>query len=201
MAPPPSSANITALLAEARGGDAGAARRLWDTVYPDLHRIAHRALARRRPGQTLRTTALVSEAYLKLAGGAAWEDRLHFYATAATAMRHILIDAARQRRRLKRGGGRKPVPLDEAVVVAEERAETLLALDEALTSLAAHDARLARVVEYRFFGGLTEAEVAGLLGVTDRTVRRDWRRARAWLAVALDDAPDPGADAPEADAP
>jgi len=189
----PSPEAITALLAEASAGDPAAHAQLWRSIYPDLHAIAHRALLRRRPGHTLQTTALVNEAYLKLVHHqqADWDGRLHFFAVAARAMRHILIDYARQRGRQKRGGGQAPVSLDEAVAVAEERADTLLALDEALTALAERDERLGRIVEYRFFGGMTEAEVARLLGVTDRTVRREWRKAKAWLAAALAEPPSP----------
>lgn len=182
-----SPGNITALLAEAGCGNEEARHALWQTVYADLRKIAHRELYRRRPGQTLQTTALVNETYLKLVDHtpAAWENRLHFFAIAATAMRHILIDYARQRHRQKRGGGQVPVALDEAVVVAHERAEVFLALDKALTQLATLNERWAQVVEYRFFGGMTETEVASLLGVSERTVRRDWRKAKAWLATAL----------------
>ena len=189
--------NITALLAEAGSGDEEARHVLWQSVYEDLRQIAHRELYRRRPGQTLQTTALVNEAYLKLVGQtpAGWENRLHFFAIAATAMRHILIDYARQRHRQKRGGGQAHIALDEAVVVARERAETFLALDKALTRLATLNERWAQVVEYRFFGGMTEAEIAHLFGVSERTVRRDWRKARAWLATAL---AEPDADAPRA---
>ncbi|GAB5536270.1 MAG: ECF-type sigma factor [Rubricoccaceae bacterium] len=180
------SDSITALLAEMGAGDDAAARALWESIYPDLREIAHQALLRRRPSDTLQTTALVHEAYLKLVRQPdGWDGRLHFFAVAAKAMRHILIDTARQRSRQKRGGGQRPVPMDAVALVAEERADVLLALDEALTRLSERDARMAQIVEYRFFGGLTEVEIAELMGVTDRTVRRDWRRARAWLAAAL----------------
>jgi RNA polymerase sigma factor (TIGR02999 family) len=183
----PSPKNITSLLAEARRGDEDARQALWQSVYEDLRQIAHRELYRRRSGQTLQTTALVNEAYLKLVDQTpeGWESRLQFFAVAAKAMRHILIDYARQRHRQKRGGGQAHVVLDEAVVVAQERAETFLALDKALTHLATLNERWAQVVEYRFFGGMTEAEMARLFGVSERTVRRDWRKAKAWLAHAL----------------
>ena len=187
--------NITSLLVEAGRGDEEARHALWQSVYEDLRQIAHRELYRRRPGQTLQTTALVNEAYLKLVDQtpAGWENRLHFFAVAARAMRHILIDYARQRHRQKRGGGQAHVALDEAVVVAHERAETFLALDKALTHLATLNERWAQIVEYRFFGGMTEAEMAQLFGVSERTVRRDWRKAKAWLATAL---AEPDASAP-----
>ena len=164
---------------------------LWQAIYPDLRRIAHHALRGQPRGHTLQTTALVNEAYLKLVDHQKddWSGRLHFFSVAAKAMRHILIDYARRNSRQKRGGGQSPVPIDEAVTVAVERGETLLALDEALTRLEARNERLAQVVEYRFFGGMTEEEVGRLLDVTARTVRRDWTKAKAWLAVALSDHP------------
>lgn len=192
MSHAPSSEDITALLANLEAGGSEAAEPLWRAIYPDLRRIAHHAL-RRRHGHSLETTALVNEAYLKLVNHQQedWTGRLHFLSVAAKAMRHILIDHARQRGRQKRGGGDGAVSLDEAVLVmAEERGNTLLALDEALTRLASRDERLAQVVEYRFFGGLTEEEIGKLLHVTERTVRRDWRKAKAWLALALSDSPD-----------
>ena len=191
VAAPPPSEDITALLVEVEAGGPDAAERLWQAVYPDLRRIAHHALRQRRSGHSLGTTALVNEAYLKLVPHQQddWFGRLHFFSVAAKAMRHILIDYARQRGRQKRGGGQDAVPLDEAVLAAEERSDTLLALDEALTRLESRDERLARVVEYRFFGGLTEEEIGHLLHVTERTVRRDWCKAKAWLALALSDPP------------
>jgi RNA polymerase sigma factor (TIGR02999 family) len=187
MAPTPSSEDITALLAGAGDGDEEAVNRLWELVYDDLRRIAHHELYRRRPGQTIHTTALVNEAYIRFVGqsNSEWHDRLHFFAFAAKAMRHILIDYARQQSRQKRGGGKGHLELDEAVLAAEQRADTFLALDEALGRLATLNERLAQVVEYRFFGGMTEEEIAQLYGVSDRTVRRDWRKAKAWLADAL----------------
>ncbi len=187
---PSSDRSITVLLGEARQGDEEAVERLWASVYGDLRRIAHRELYRRRPGhQTLQTTALVNEVYLKLVDQqqADWEDRVHFFAVAAKAMRHILIDYARKQSRQKRGGGQRPVSFEEDLVAAEERAETFLALDEALTHLAARDEHLAQLVEYRFFGGMMEKEIASLLGVSERTVRRDWRRAKIWLADTLEE--------------
>jgi len=155
-------------------------------AYDELRRIARREL-RHRPNDTLRTTALVHEAYLKLAGadGLAWRDRPHFLAVASVAMRHILIDQARERCAAKRGGDRRAVTLDEEGIAVDAQAESLLALDEALTRLAELEPRLARVVECRFFGGLTEDETAESLGVTARTVRRDWVKARGLLHRAL----------------
>jgi RNA polymerase sigma factor (TIGR02999 family) len=191
VAPAPTSGDITALLAEYQAGASDVAEPLWQAIYPDLRRIAHHALRRRPHGHALQTTALVNEAYLKLVDHQQgdWSGRLHFFSVAAKAMRHILIDYARRNSRQKRGGGEVPVPLDEALTVAAERGERLLALDEALTQLEARDERLAQVVEYRFFGGMTEEEVGQLLSVTARTVRRDWSKAKAWLAVALSEHP------------
>ena len=161
--------------------------RLMPIVYGELRAIAHRQLAMGGRGGTLATTALVHEAYIKLVdqSQAQWRDRTHFFAVAALAMRHVLVDQAKARRRLKRGGDQRHVSLDEENIGADDQAEALLELDEALTRLAAFDPRLARVVEYRFFGGLTEQEIAEAMGVTRRTVQRDWTKARALLHRAL----------------
>ena len=177
--------DVTGLLLAWRAGDGTALDRLFPLVYEELRRIAHRQLGRERSGHTLGTTALVHESYLKLVDQtrARWEDRAHFFAIAAGAMRRILVDYARRHRAAKRGGTR--VGLDDATLVADERADTLVALDEALTRLAEVDERLGRVVECRFFGGLSEEETAQALGVTARTVRRDWVKAKAWLHQAL----------------
>ena len=177
--------DITALLLAWRGGDHAAFDRLFPAVYEELRGIAHRQLRRERPDHTLGTTALVHEAYFKLVDQtrAQWEDRAHFFAVAASAMRRILVGYARRHRAVKRSG--KQVTLDDATLIADERADTLLALDEALAQLADVDERLARVVECRFFGGLTEEETAEALGVTARTVRRDWVKAKGWLYQAL----------------
>lgn len=179
--------DITAILLAWRAGDQNAADRLFPLVYEELRRIAHRQLGRERPDHTLSTTALVHEAYLKLVDQtrAQLADRAHFFAVAARAMRRILVDYARRYRALKRGGAPARVSLSDAVLVAEQRADTLVALDEALTRLAEVDERLSRVVECRFFGGLTEDETAEALAVTSRTVRRDWVKAKGWLSQAL----------------
>lgn len=183
---------ITRLLAAAREGDGEAMDRLMALVYDELHAMARRQLRNRRPGQTLTTTALVHEAYLKLVDhpGATWQDRSHFLSVAAIAMRHILVDSARRRVAKKRGGEGVKVPLDELHLSLEEpsadaRAVEVLALDRALTSLATLNERLSRLVELRFFGGLNEEETARVLGTSERTVRRDWRKARAFLYQAL----------------
>jgi RNA polymerase sigma-70 factor, ECF subfamily len=181
---------VTALLHEIRSGDessnARAIERLLPLVYDDLRRIAHRQLGRERDGHTVSTTALVHEAYLRLVDRhAGWEDRAQFLGVAAQAMRRVLVDYARQHRAAKRDGALQQVPLDDALLVVEERADSLLALDDALRRLARLDARQGRVVECRFFGGLTEDETAEVLGVTSRTVRRDWIKAKGWLHQEL----------------
>lgn len=180
---------ITRLLTDARRGDAAAAERVFELVYSELHRQAHLQLHRHGSSgaATLQTTALVHEAYLKLFDVAHLEieDRRHFFVLAARAMRQVLVDHFRRASAEKRGGSSKPLPLDDCEVPAEQRGEALLALDSALVKLAAVDERLGKVVEWKFFGGLTEIEIAGLLGVTDRTVRNDWQKARAWLANEL----------------
>jgi len=183
------SHEITGLIIEARRGSHDALDRLFPLVYEELRRMAHRVLLRERASHTLNTTALVHEAYLKLVDQdrANWNDRAHFLAIAATAMRRILVDYARRQKRLKRGGERRGVTLDDAMLVADERADTLLALDEALPSLGALNERLSRVVECRFFAGLTTEETAAALQVTTRTVERDWQKARAWLYARLQD--------------
>src|SRR5262249_34716264 len=149
--------------------------------------IAHRRLAARESGGTLVTTGLVHEAYLKLVdqSSAEWRDRAHFLALASVAMRHVLIDRAKARSRLKRGGVRRQGPLEDAISTAEDQAESLLEIDDALDRLAHIDPRLARVVECRFYGGLTEEEIAEALGVTVRTVERDWAKARLLLRHSL----------------
>jgi RNA polymerase sigma factor (TIGR02999 family) len=178
---------ITDLLTELRNGRFDVAGRLFPPVYAELRRIAHRTLGPHRAGETLATTALVHEAYLKLVDQtrAEWQDRAHFLAVASIAMRQILIDHARQHHALKRGGGQHPISLDEARVAVEGQAEGLLALDEALTRLSRLDERLGRVVECRFFGGLTEEETGEALGITSRTVRRDWVKAKGLLYAEL----------------
>lgn len=156
--------------------------------YQQLRAIAHRRLAARDPHGTLSTTALVHEAYLKLAdqSRAGWHDHAHFLALASLAMRHVLVDRARERHALKRGGVRQRVTLDDDTVSVDADADVVLQLDDAMDRLAAFDERLARVVECRFFGGLTEQETAATLGLTVRTVQRDWVKARVLLRRALD---------------
>lgn len=160
-------------------------------VYDELRRLARRHLRSERSGHTLRTTALVHEAYLRLAEqhNLLIDEQTRFFAAASTTMRRILVDHARRKRRLKRGGGKEPVPLDDiADLLSEEDCEELVALDDALNRLAGANPRAATIVENRFFGGLSLEETAELLGVSSRTVQRDWVAARAWLRkeVALD---------------
>jgi RNA polymerase sigma factor (TIGR02999 family) len=180
---------LVALRDHAPGARQDVLDRLAPLVYGELRKVAHRQLGAERAGHTLSTTALVHEAYLRLVDQtrAEWTDRAHFFAVAARAMRRILVDYARRHRALRRGGGWRPLSLesladgDAGAMAAAERADELMALDEALERLAALDERLSRVVECRFFAGLTEAETAEVLGVTPRTVARDWVKARGWL--------------------
>jgi len=157
-------------------------------AYQELRTIAHRRLAGSEPGGTLSTTALVHETYLKLVAhsGAGWKDAAHFLAVASLAMRHVIVDRARERATLKRGGAPRHVTLDEENASADDQAELALQLHEALERLAEWEPRLAKVVECRFFGGLTDAETAEALGVTVRTVQRDWVKARVLLRRALE---------------
>jgi RNA polymerase sigma factor (TIGR02999 family) len=175
---------VTELLDRSRAGDRAASGELFEVVYAELRQIADRFLAREGPGQTLQPTDMVHEAYLRLTGGAEprFENRAHFFGSAARAIRRILIDRARARRRQRRGGGERPLPLEAAAEVGVDGpALDVLALDDALERLAALDPDKARVVELRFFGGLSSEETAAALGTSPSTVARDWRFARAWL--------------------
>jgi RNA polymerase sigma factor (TIGR02999 family) len=180
------SGSITHVLRDA-GAEALAETGVFELVYGELRRIARRQLSREGVGHTLETTALVHEAYLRLVdqSRAQFADRAHFFAVAAQMMRRVLIDHARRFRAQKRGGDLRRVDLDRAEVPLEERADTLVALDDALTRLAALSPRLAQVVECRYFGGMTEEETAAALGITDRTVRRDWVKAKGWLYAEM----------------
>jgi len=176
------SDNLTALLVEWREGDEAALNRLMPLVYDQLRRIAHRYVQRERDGHTLQTSALINEAYLRLADQeVAWQNRSHFFAVTARVMRHILIDHARRRRYAKHGGEARQVPIEEASAMSLERAAELIALEEALDELAKLDQRKSRVVELRYFGGLSLEETAEVLDISLMTVRRDWRAAKAWL--------------------
>lgn len=189
---------ITRLLEAHREGDQSALQRLVPLVYRDLQQLARRQLKRGRFGPTLNTTSLVHEAYLKLADseGDGWEHRGHFFAVASMAMRQIVVDYARHSRAKKRGGGEVVGGLDGIDIAVEEQADELIALDRALDRLGALDARLPRIVECRFFTGLTAEETAEALGVSLRTVERDWKRARAWLRLELDSGRGRNADGP-----
>jgi len=180
--------DVTRLLEAARGGDARALDELYPLVYQDLRGVAHRALRGNRPGDTLNTTALVHEAYLKLHGASVFQpqDRRHFFAVAARAMRQIVVDHARGRAAQKRGGAYQRVDLDAATISSEDSGAALLALEDALRKLATLDGRLAQVVELRFFGGLSVEETADVLQIDPRTVKRDWRKARAVLYLTLE---------------
>lgn len=177
------STKVTGLLLAWRGGDADALQRLIPLVHEELRRIARRFMRKERAGHSFQSAALVNEAYLRLidAQSVDWQNRAHFFAITSNLMRRILVDLARQRQARKRGGSAERVVLDEALVAGPEGRDDLIALDEALTALASMDERKGKVVEMRFFGGLSEAEIAEALGVSRETVRRDWRLSRAWL--------------------
>jgi RNA polymerase sigma factor (TIGR02999 family) len=179
--------DVTGILRAIEKGDPQAAERLWPLVYDELRRLAGAQTARQGPGQTLGATALVHEAYLRLAGGRdkAFANRRHFFAAAAEAMRHSLVDTARRKGREKRGGGRRRKYPDLDSLHAGGPAEELLALHEALERLAAHDPLKAKLVELRFFAGLNLAQAAGCLGISPSTADRAWRYARAWLYNAM----------------
>jgi len=183
----PSPHEISELLVAWGGCDESALDRLMPLVYDELRRLAHRYMSHERPGHTLQTTALVNEAYLRLVNWreARWQNRAHFFAVAAQMMRRILVDFARDRQYLKRGGGALRVSLDKAASFTKSRSEDLVALDEALAALAEVDRRKGRVVEMRFFGGLSVKEVAEVLKVSEETVMRDWRLAKVWLLREL----------------
>jgi len=176
------SDETTRLLVELRAGDRSALDRLVPRLYDELHRIAHRELSR-RGDSLLRTTGLVHEAYLKLVDGkhVAAEDRAHFLALAATAMRHIVIDQARRLRARKRGGELQRIPLDDDVATSDQHIEEIIEIDDALKRLEHLDDRLRTVVECRVFAGLTVAETAAAMGMSPRSVDRTWKRAKAWL--------------------
>jgi RNA polymerase sigma factor (TIGR02999 family) len=185
---------VSGLLVAWRSRESDAEDRLFSAIYDDLRRVARHQLRAERDGHTLDTTALVHEAYFRLVDQTRtdWADRAQFFAIASRVMRRILVDHARRRRAAKRGGARVAVTLGAAdghdsltVSIADERADTLLAVDSALTRLAEQESRLARVVECRFFGGLTDAETGAVLGITERTVQRDWAKAKDWLYQEL----------------
>lgn len=179
--------DTTQLLVEARAGNGEAFDRLFAHLYHELRALAQHRLRAASAGETLSTTALVHEAYLRLVDQTRcdWQDRTHFMALAARAMRYVLIDYARARGAQKRGGGMQEVPLEAIQLVADARATELIMLNDALEELAGRDERLGRIVEYKFFGGLTFDEIAAATGRSVPTVKRDWTRARAWLSRSL----------------
>jgi RNA polymerase sigma factor (TIGR02999 family) len=187
------SQEITRLLERWSQGDRSALDRLMPLVHEELRRMARQHLRAERPDHTLQATALVHEAYLRLAGGQqgfALQNRAHFFAVSAQIMRHVLVDHARAHAREKRGGGAQRVSLEENEIIAEEKNPDLLALDRALTTLEKVDARKARLVELRYFAGLTIEETAAVMGDSEMTVRREWRRAKAWLYRLLTEGDD-----------
>jgi RNA polymerase sigma factor (TIGR02999 family) len=179
----PSSHDVTQLLRAWSGGDQQALEKLTPLVYEELHRRARQYVSRERPGHTIQTTALINEVYLRLVDfrGFSWQDRAHFLAVCARMMRRILTDFARARHYQKRGGDAQQVSFDEQLLVSAEPSADLVALDDALTSLASVDQRKSQVVELRFFGGLSVQETAEVLKVSEETVKRDWRLAKLWL--------------------
>jgi RNA polymerase sigma factor (TIGR02999 family) len=185
--PRPSTHEATRLLQDWSAGDEGALQTLIPLVYEQLHRVARRYMAAEQSGHTLQTTALINEVYLRLVDcrQMSWQNRAHFLAVCAHLMRHILIDFARTRRYLKRGGDALHIALDEALVVSSEPRADLIAVDDALKSLAAIDERKSRVVELRFFGGLSVLETAEVLQISPDTVMRDWKMAKVWLVGHL----------------
>ena len=186
-APPQQHHEITQLLFEWSSGNQTALDKLYPLVYDELHRLARRYMRRERKGHTLQTTALINEAYVRLVDQkhVHWENRAHFFAISAQIMRRILIDHARRYTYAKRGGGAERLSFDEAAIVANDRAAELVQLDEALKHLSGIDPRRAQVVELRYFGGLTNEEIAMVLKISANTVTRDWNMARAWLYQQL----------------
>ena len=183
----PARHQITELLAEWREGKQSALDELYPLVYDELHRLARRYMSRERKDHTLQTTALINEAYVRLVDqkNVNWANRSHFFAISAQIMRRILIDHARRHAYAKRGGGAQQVSLEEVAAVTPDQGRELMRLDEALKSLAERDPRRSQVVELRYFGGLNNEEIAGVLHVSENTVTRDWNMARAWLYQQL----------------
>jgi RNA polymerase sigma factor (TIGR02999 family) len=184
---PAASPDITALLRAWSGGSPKALEELMPLVYDELHRVARAYMRRQRPGQTFQTTALANEAYLKLVGaqGLGWKDRAHFFAVAAQMMRRILVDATRARCAAKRQAGGLRVTFGDQLPFRSDKDASLLALDDALSALAKHDARKAQVVELRYFGGLNAEETSEVLKISPQSVLRDWKLAKSWLAREL----------------
>ena len=179
----PSTHEVTQLLIEWSHGNKAALDKLMPLIHDELRRLAHHYMSRERPDHTLQTTALVNEAYLRLVNrkDAHWENRTHFFAIAATLMRNILVDHARSHAYAKRGGGAHKTDLDEAMVVSQQRAAEVIALDDVLKKFAVFDPQQSRIVELRFFGGLTIEETAEVLNLSPATIKREWKTAKAWL--------------------
>jgi RNA polymerase sigma-70 factor, ECF subfamily len=192
MASPAAPRDVTQLLAAWSHGDESALGELVPIIYDELRRLAKLYMGRERAGHSLQTTALVHEAYLKLIAQKStnWQNRTHFFAASAQSMRRILVDMARARKRQRRGGGAEVLSLEEGFIFTPARASELVALDDALTELERLDARKSRVVELRFFAGLTVDEVADILKISPQTVLREWNRARAWLYSQLSNVKD-----------
>jgi len=195
MASSPQPPDVTELLVAWSQGDDAAEAALVPIIYDELQRLARVHMRRERAEHTLQTTALVHEAYLKLMARkeTSWQNRAHFFAASAQSMRRILVDMARTRKRQRRGGGAELLSLDESLVFSPNRASELVALDDALRELEKLDARKSRVVELRFFGGLTQEEIAKVLKISPQTALREWNRARAWLYSQLSNLEDQGA--------
>ncbi len=185
--PEASTPSVTQLLQAWRAGDKTALDELLPLVQVELHGLAKRIMSRERQGHTWQTTELVNEAYLKLVNQqqVEWQDRAHFFAVASQVMRHLLVDHARERQQVKHGGGAQRLSLDDVALVAPDRSAELLALDDALSRLADFDKQKSRIVELRYFGGLTVEEVAEVLGIAAITVKREWARAKLWLYKEL----------------
>lgn len=185
LKPPPQ--NVSQLLLDWSKGDKAALDALVPLVYEELHRLAHSYMGGEHAGRTLQTTALINEAYLRLTDykSMRWQNRAHFFAVAAQAMRRILVDYARRRHYAKRGGGTYQVSLDEAMVFSAETSAEIIAVEDALNDLAALDPRKSQIVELRFFGGLNVEETAEVLAISPTTVKREWQRAKAWLHLAI----------------
>ena len=185
--PPSKPHEITELLEQWSGGNQAALDQLYPLVYEELRRLARSHMRREPKGHTLQTTALINEAYVRLVDqqSVRWQNRSHFFAISAQIMRRILVDHARRHLQAKRGGGAKRISLDEVMIVAKERSEEVLMLDEALANLARLDPRRSQVVELRYFAGLNNSEIASVLKISENTVMRDWNLARAWLYQQL----------------
>lgn len=183
-----STDEVTQLLTDWSQGDQTALDKLTPLIYEELRRLAHHYMSRERPGHTLQTTALVNEAYVRLINrkDVHWQNRAHFFAIAAQLMRTILVDHARRHGYAKRGGGARKISLDEAAIVSQDRSQEVVELDEALTRLAGFDPLQGRIVELRFFGGLTIKQTAEVLGLSSATIKREWNTARAWLFRELE---------------